>query len=145
MIADIFIFSGGRSVSAWNLLGSGLTPCCDIILPIRVMVIHLKRHFSLLSFRFSYLHVQGTFFCISSLSLPCSSKPAIKMSSVIPMTFGMPLNYSSIFVWNIPPTEAAPNCSLCIDTCQMDMKKLLDMMIYHLVFNYVSLSLHLLA
>ena len=95
------------------------------------MLVHLNRHFSLLSFRFAFLHTCDTFSNVSSWSLPHSSKPTIKMSSVITNTFDMPLNNLSIFFLNIPHTGAALNGSHMY--YYLD-KKTLDIMTFLIYF-----------
>ena len=73
------------------------------------MVVHVKRHLSLLSFKFACLHIWSTLSNVSSWSFPCSLKPSIKMSSAILNTFEMLLNSSSILFWNMSPDWADSN------------------------------------
>ena len=54
----------------------------------------------------------------------------------------MPLNSSLILFWNIPPAGASLNSSLIYWYCQMDKKKLLDIMTLHLALDSDSLSSH---
>ena len=70
----------------------GSHPFCESKSPKKGMLVHLKRHLSLLSFMFACLHTQSTLSNVSSWYLTSSLKPAIKMSSVILNTFGIPLN-----------------------------------------------------
>ena len=51
-------FGGGISVRAWTFLASGHTPYCEITLPKNGMLVHLKRHLSLLSFKFTCLYTR---------------------------------------------------------------------------------------
>ena len=100
------------SIRFWILLASWLTPCQDIISLKKGILVYLKIHFFLLSFRFHCMHICSTFSSISLWSLLCSSNLAIKISLTMPKIVGLPLNSSSIFFWNISPATAAPNCSL---------------------------------
>ena len=86
------------SVVDLDFLESSLKPCHYIISPNNRMLIHPNRYLSLLSFRFYYQYIHSTFSNISSLFLSSSSKPAIKISSAIPNTFGMSLYNSSFFL-----------------------------------------------
>ena len=62
MTAVLFsVFVGGMSESTLTSLESRLTPCHEIILPKNRILVHLKRHLSLLSFTFACLHTQSTF------------------------------------------------------------------------------------
>ena len=127
-----------------NSFQSILTPCHDIISPKKGKRVHLYRQLSLLSFRFDCLHICSTFSSISSLSLPCSSNFAIKSSSAVSKKFGILLNKSSIFSGTYLHLGPSKWSSLNINTCQMDMKSLLNMTICHLVLSYDILSLYLL-
>ena len=98
-------FGGDISVSTCTFLGSRFTPC-QIISPRNGKLVHLKRHLSLLSFKFAYLHILKTLSYVALWSLYCSSKPALKMSSSIPKTLGIPQNNSSIVILNMFPTGA---------------------------------------
>ena len=94
-----------------NWIGSSLTPCHDITFPRKEILVHLNRH--TLSLRFNCLHyICSIFSSISSWSLPCSSNPAIKMSSAMPRSFNMPLNRSFVIFWNMSLAGAVPNGSL---------------------------------
>ena len=44
--------------------------------------------------------------------VPSSPYPTIKISTAMPNTFGISLNISFIFLWNMTPAEAAPNGNL---------------------------------
>ena len=64
---------------------------------------------SLLSFKFSFLHIWSTLYSVLSQSSPFLSWPTIKIS-VMPNVFGSPLNVTSIFS-GILLAGAAPNSS----------------------------------
>ena len=63
------------------------------------------------SFRLACLHILRTLLSVAWLSLPISSKPAMRMSSAMLNTFDSPWNSSSIFLWNISPASTTPNGS----------------------------------
>ena len=75
------------------------------------MLVHLKRHLSLLSLKFACLQpiVPSSMFmwCLSH-----SSKPAITMPSARPNTCNMSLNNSSIICWNMSPVGTVPKGSI---------------------------------
>ena len=127
------------TVSIWTVLGSGLTPCHEIISQKKGILVHLNRYLSLFSFRFACLQTSD----ISSWSLPHSWKPEIKMLSGILTTLTC--------CWIMHPFSSGTHLPLgllrmvvlCISTYQMDKKKLLNMT-FHLVSDCDSLSLHLL-
>ena len=107
------------------------------------MLVHLHRLFILIKLYISYLHTHSTFSTILFWSFPHSSKPVIKISPAVTNTFNVPLNNSSIFFWNMSSTGAAPNGSLIyISTCQVDKKKLLNILIFYLALGYDSQRLH---
>ena len=56
-----------------------------------------------------YGYKQSEELTFSSWSLLSSLKPASKMPSAIPNTFGILLNRSSIFFWNMSPAGAVLN------------------------------------
>ena len=62
-------------------------------------------------------------------------KYAVKMFSAIPKTFGIQLNSSSIFFWNMSTAGAAPNGNHIYLYMPMDKKMLLNMMIFHLILD----------
>ena len=107
-----FVFGGGISISTFSFLGSGFTPCLDMISPKNGTDVHQKWHLSLLIFRFTCLHICSTLHSVSSWFLPSALYPAAKMSSAVPYTLGKSLNISFIFLWNISLVGAAPNSSL---------------------------------
>ena len=59
-------FGGGISLNACTFLGSRLTLCQLITLPKKEMLVHLKRHLSLFSFKFACLHILRTFSNVAS-------------------------------------------------------------------------------
>ena len=101
---------GGMSMRALIFCGSHCTPFLDIT--------SQKNHrctpemtSSLFNFKLTFLHLCSTFCTVSSWPLSLSSYPTTKISSVLPKTFGMSLNISSIFLWNMWPAGATPNGS----------------------------------
>ena len=64
----------GMSVNTHTILGSGPKPCCEIISAKRGMLFHLKRHLSLLSLKFTGLHILSTLSNVPLWSLPNSTK-----------------------------------------------------------------------
>ena len=118
-----FLYSGTTVVPFWSsvvaclwaleLFSSlGLHLVMKLFLLKTGMLVHLKRNCSLLSFIFVCLNIKITFPNVSSRSLPCSSKPAIKISSAIPNTSCMLLNNSSVFFCNMCSVGAGLNGSL---------------------------------
>ena len=97
------------SINACTFLGSGLAPYWEIISLMKGMLLHLRRHLSLLSFRLTCLHILSTLSNVMDWSLPSSSKPAIRISSVIPNTLAILLNGSSIITWNMSLNVATSN------------------------------------
>ena len=57
------------------------------------------------------MHLCSTLCTIALRYVSSSSYLITKISSTMPKTFGMSLNISSIFCWNMLPTGAAPNRS----------------------------------
>ena len=106
-----FFFGGSMSVSAFSFCGLGCTPCLEITLTKNGTDVHLKRHLSLLSFKFTCLHICRTCHSVSSWSLPSMSLPITNISSGMPNTLGKFFNISLILHWNISPVGAAPNGS----------------------------------
>ena len=96
---------GGMAISTCTFVASGLTPDHDTISPKNGMLVHQKKHLSLLSFRLAYLHILRTLLRVASWSMPISSNPAIGISSAIPNT----LVSSSVFLYNISSVSATPN------------------------------------
>ena len=107
------------------------------------MLLHLNRHFPLLRFRFGCLHIHSTPFSTSSQSYPVLQHLQLKRHQqyqrhltchciihLFPSGTYLPLGQFKMVV-------------LCINTCQMDKKMFLHMMIHNLVLNYDSLSYHL--
>ena len=100
MLGFLFVFEGGISVSAFSFHGSACTPCLDMTSPKNWTNVHLIWHLSLLSFRFTCLHICSTLCSVLSCSLPSTSYPTTKMSSAMPETFGKSLNSHLIFFGN---------------------------------------------
>ena len=92
--------------------------------------VHLKWHLSLLSFRFTCLHIYSTIHSVLSWSLPSASHNTTKMSSTMPNTLGTSLNISSIFHWYISTTGLLQMVTFCICICEIGMQILPGMMIF---------------
>ena len=99
----------GITVNACTSLGSGLIPYWEIVSPKKGMLVHLKRYLSLLSFKFTSLHILSILSNVTSWSLPSSSKPSVGMLLAKLNSLGIPLSSSSVFSWNMSLAGATPN------------------------------------
>ena len=81
----------------------------EMISLIKGMLVHLNRHLSLLKFKLACLHILSTLSKVASWSLPSLSFPAIRMSSAVIKTLGIPLKSLCIFLWKMSPPGTTTN------------------------------------
>ena len=118
MTATLLYLGRGMSTNTFNFLGSGVIQSYLMMTPKKGILVHLKWHLSLSSFRLTFLHIFNSLSTVSSWSLPSSSNPASKISSAMPNTLGSPWNSWSIFHCTIHQMVISYTCS-----CQKGKRK----------------------
>ena len=93
-------------------------------------------------FQVCILHTLNPLSNTASWSLPCSSKPAIKLSSTLPKMFSILLNNLSTSSATYHLLVSLQMAILYICTCQMDKKMLSSMTIFCLILDYDNLNYH---
>ena len=91
-------FSGGMVISTCPLLGSGLTPDCNITSPKNGRFEHQNRQLSLLGIKLACLLILRASSSVALWSLPMVSNLAVKISFTMPDTIRSSWNSSSIFL-----------------------------------------------
>ena len=104
----LFFLGGGISVSSCSFQESMFTPCQELISP--------RNEQESISTGICFYIIQYFLCCtlhiVVSWSIPPSSDPLMKMSSVITNIFRSSLNNWYFFLWNISPVNVAPNSGL---------------------------------
>ena len=130
------------SVSTWIFLGPMLTPCHEIIASKKGMLVNLSRYLSLLSFRFTaciprvpFVMSHNGLYPIQSLQSKYYQQYQIHLAChCITCLFSSGMYLQQGLLWMVV---------LCIGTYWIGKKMLLNMT-FHLVWDYGSLTLHLL-
>ena len=119
------------------------SPMITILTPQRMVCLYTAIGIFLCCFRSACLNILRTFFgCIIRISVHVINT-AVRMSSAMPNTFGSPWSTHLVF-FSETYLQPVQHQIAVICTCiyQKDKKKLLSMMIAHLVLSCGTLSLH---